>query len=140
MCCGHRRWSQRSPHSAVLCGLLYAGLAWWRWRTRPAELATGALASSYVNAGNLGVPIAVYVLGDASYVAPVLLFQVLVLAPVGLTVLAGSRAESHPVADPAATHPGSDRLRIRTVGRGGGLDAAAAGAATMSATATCTTT
>jgi malonate transporter len=59
-----------------------------------AELATGALASSYVNADNLGVAIAAYVLGDASYVAPVLLFQVLVLAPVGLTVLAGSRAES----------------------------------------------
>ncbi len=78
--------------SAALCALLYVGLARWRWRDRPAELATGGLASSYVNAGNLGVPIAVYVLGDASYVAPVLLFQVLVLAPVGLTVLAGSRA------------------------------------------------
>ena len=59
---------------------------------RPAELATGALASSYVNAGNLGIPVSVYVLGDASYVAPVLLFQVLVMAPVGLAVLAGSRA------------------------------------------------
>lgn len=80
--------------SAVLCALLYAIVARWRWRARPAELATGGLASSYVNAGNLGVPIAVYVLGDASYVAPVLLFQVLVLAPVGLTVLAGSREES----------------------------------------------
>ena len=83
-----------SAGSALLCALLYAGLARWRWRARPAELATGALASSYVNAGNLGVPIAVYVLGDASYVAPVLLFQVLVLAPVGLAVLAGSRTES----------------------------------------------
>jgi len=81
-----------SAGSAVLCALLYVALARWRWRTRPAELTTGALASSYVNAGNLGVPIAVYVLGDASYVAPVLLFQVLVLAPVGLTVLASSRA------------------------------------------------
>lgn len=83
-----------SAGSAVLCALLYIGLARWRWRARPAELATGALASSYVNAGNLGVAITAYVLGDASYVAPVLLFQVLVLAPVGLTVLAGSRAES----------------------------------------------
>jgi predicted permease len=83
-----------SAGSAVLCGLLYAVVARWRWRSRPADLATGALASSYVNAGNLGVPIAVYVLGDASFVAPVLLFQVLVLAPVGLTVLAGSRTES----------------------------------------------
>ncbi|HEX2073663.1 MAG TPA: AEC family transporter [Geodermatophilus sp.] len=77
--------------SALLCALLYTGLARWRWRLPPAELATGALASSYVNAGNLGVPISVYVLGDASFVAPVLLFQVLVMAPVGLAVLAGSQ-------------------------------------------------
>ncbi|WP_320780391.1 AEC family transporter [Streptomyces sp. CRN 30] len=47
----------------------------------------GALCSGYVNSGNLGIPIAVYVLGDASLVAPVLLFQLLVVAPVGLTVL-----------------------------------------------------
>lgn len=80
-----------SAGSAVLCALAYVLVARWRWRSRPAELTTGGLASSYVNAGNLGVPIAVYVLGDASYVAPVLLFQVLVLAPIGLTVLAGSR-------------------------------------------------
>jgi predicted permease len=78
--------------SAVLCVLLYAALARWRWRLRPAELTTGALASSYVNAGNLGIPVSVYVLGDASFVAPVLLFQVLVMAPVGLAVLAGSHA------------------------------------------------
>ena len=77
--------------SAVLSALLYVGVARWRWGLPAAELTTGGLASSYVNAGNLGVPISVYVLGDASFVAPVLLFQVLVLAPVGLAVLAGSR-------------------------------------------------
>ncbi|MFJ8009590.1 AEC family transporter [Streptomyces fagopyri] len=47
----------------------------------------GALCSSYVNSGNLGIPIAVYVLGDASLVAPVLLFQQIVVTPVALTVL-----------------------------------------------------
>ncbi|MFJ6568070.1 AEC family transporter [Streptomyces sp. NPDC091292] len=47
----------------------------------------GALCSSYVNAGNLGIPIAVYVLGDASLVAPVLLFQLIVVTPTALTVL-----------------------------------------------------
>jgi malonate transporter len=78
--------------SAVVCALLYAALARWRWRLRPAEVTTGALAASYVNAGNLGIPVSVYVLGDASFVAPVLLFQVLVMAPVGLAVLAGSHA------------------------------------------------
>ncbi|MFL1378388.1 AEC family transporter [Nocardiopsis protaetiae] len=46
-----------------------------------------ALASSYVNAGNLGLPIAAYVLGDASLVAPILLTQMLVMAPIAVTVL-----------------------------------------------------
>ncbi|SEL92204.1 hypothetical protein SAMN04515665_12339 [Blastococcus sp. DSM 46786] len=78
---------------AVATALLYAGLAWWRWRLPAAQLTAGALSSSYVNAGNLGVPVAVYVVGNASYVAPVLLFQVLVMAPVGLAVLAASRSD-----------------------------------------------
>ncbi|MFF9687947.1 AEC family transporter [Streptomyces sp. NPDC014623] len=55
------------------------------------ELTIGALCSSYVNAGNLGIPIAVYVLGDASLVAPVLLFQQIVVTPLALTVLDLSR-------------------------------------------------
>ncbi|RZU31647.1 AEC family transporter [Blastococcus saxobsidens] len=78
--------------SAVVTALLFAGLARWRWRLPAAQLTTGALSSAYVNAGNLGIPVSVYILGDAAYVAPVLLFQVLVMAPVGLAVLAGSRA------------------------------------------------
>jgi predicted permease len=57
-------------------------------RRRPAgEVAVGAMASGYVNAGNLGLPIAVYVLGDAAAVAPILLFQLAVLTPVFTTLL-----------------------------------------------------
>lgn len=51
------------------------------------ESVVGAMASSYVNAGNLGIPIALYVFGDASIVTPVLLFQLAVMAPVFTTVL-----------------------------------------------------
>ncbi|MEU8695706.1 AEC family transporter [Streptomyces sp. NPDC048665] len=47
----------------------------------------GALCSGYVNSGNLGIPIAAYVLGDASLVAPVLLFQVVLVTPLALTIL-----------------------------------------------------
>ncbi|MFC0531273.1 AEC family transporter [Phytohabitans kaempferiae] len=50
-------------------------------------LTIGTLAASYVNAGNLGIPVAAYVLGDVSFIAPVLLFQTLVAAPIGLAVL-----------------------------------------------------
>lgn len=63
-----------------------------RWGARTAGM--GALCSSYVNAGNLGIPIASYVLGDAALVAPVLLLQQLVVTPVAVTLLdAGSRRE-----------------------------------------------
>ncbi|WP_299534854.1 AEC family transporter [uncultured Streptomyces sp.] len=47
----------------------------------------GALCSCYVNAGNLGIPIAVYVLGDGTLIAPILLFQQLVVTPIALTVI-----------------------------------------------------
>ncbi len=106
------------------------GLAWWRWRLPAPQLAIGALSSSYVNSGNLGIPVSVYVLGDASYVAPVLLFQVLVMAPVGLAVLAGSRPSAPSLAaaaEPAAPHAGRHRLRPRAAGRGHRTGPAGAG-------------
>ncbi|KHK97752.1 membrane protein [Microbacterium mangrovi] len=49
--------------------------------------AIGALGASYVNANNIGLPVAVYVLGSASFAVPVLLFQLIFFAPVALTVL-----------------------------------------------------
>jgi len=55
---------------------------------RPVTTTTvGALASSYVNANNIGLPVAVYVLGQATAVVPVILLQLIVLAPIALTVL-----------------------------------------------------
>ncbi|MGW0020904.1 AEC family transporter [Rhodococcus sp. NPDC003382] len=58
------------------------------WLRRPLpELTIGALAASYVNSANLGIPIAVFVLGDASFVAPLLLFQIVLFSPIALTIL-----------------------------------------------------
>ncbi|MCC8929511.1 AEC family transporter [Rhodococcus sp. BGS-1C] len=51
------------------------------------EATIGGLAASYVNAANLGIPIAVYVLGDATFVAPLLLFQIMIYSPIALTIL-----------------------------------------------------
>lgn len=47
----------------------------------------GGLASGYVNAGNLGLPVATYVLGSAALIAPVMLFQLILLAPISLSIL-----------------------------------------------------
>ena len=47
----------------------------------------GSLSSGYVNAGNLGIPVALYVLGEVTAIAPVMLFQLIVLAPIALSIL-----------------------------------------------------
>ena len=57
------------------------------WRRNLPEATIGALSSGYVNANNIGLPVSVYVLGDASSSAPVILLQLIVLAPIALTVL-----------------------------------------------------
>jgi malonate transporter len=65
----------------------YVCLARLRWRRSAGDTVIGAFSSSYVNAGNLGLPIAAYVLHDASQVVPMLITQLVLLQPVGLAVL-----------------------------------------------------
>jgi malonate transporter len=76
-----------SAIAAVLSCLLFAGIALLVFRRGIPETVIGSLASGYVNANNIGIPVAVYVLGDTAYSAPVILLQLLVLAPIGLTLL-----------------------------------------------------
>ncbi|EGE36853.1 MULTISPECIES: AEC family transporter [Actinomyces] len=81
----------RSTAVAVAAELTAIVSAWCLHRLvlrRPtAEATIGALASGYVNAANLGIPVAVLVLGDAATIAPILLLQLLVLTPATFTVL-----------------------------------------------------
>ncbi|SED56101.1 AEC family transporter [Ruania alba] len=51
------------------------------------QATVASLAASYVNAGNIGIPVAIYVLADALAVVPTMLMQLLVLAPVAYAVL-----------------------------------------------------
>ena len=93
----------------LVCGVLYLLAARLVWHKPAAETTIGTLSSVYVNAGNLGLPIAAYVLGDAALVAPTLLMQLLVLQPVALAVLDNAvsarrfsfvRAFSRPLTNP----------------------------------------
>ncbi|TWD82479.1 hypothetical protein FB561_3612 [Kribbella amoyensis] len=80
--------------SLFVVQVLYLGIAVLLWRRDRSRATIGVLAASYVNAGNLGVPVAVYVLGDGALVAPVVLFQLLVMVPVAFAVLDGDRLGS----------------------------------------------
>ncbi|QAY70363.1 AEC family transporter [Xylanimonas protaetiae] len=73
--------------AAVLAAALFLLVHAVRLHLTASEATVGAVASGYVNANNIGLPLAAYVLGDPTVVVPVILLQLLVLAPITLTLL-----------------------------------------------------
>jgi predicted permease len=69
--------------------IFFAVARLWLKRALPESLMS-AMSASLANSANLGIPIAVYVLGDASYVAPLLIFQLAFFTPMFLMILDSS--------------------------------------------------
>ncbi|UUL76991.1 AEC family transporter [Pseudarthrobacter sp. Fe7] len=76
--------------AAITTAAIFFTLArFWLKRALP-EALMSAMSASLANSANLGIPIAVYVLGDASYVAPLLIFQLAFFTPTFLMILDSS--------------------------------------------------
>ncbi|WP_425954695.1 AEC family transporter [Xylanimonas sp. McL0601] len=73
--------------AAVLAAGVFLLVNAVRLRLPGPEATVGAVSTGYVNGNNIGLPVAAYVLGDPSVVVPVILLQLLVLAPITLLVL-----------------------------------------------------
>jgi malonate transporter len=73
--------------SAVVMAALYVTISRLLFRRDAATTTIGAMSSGYVNANNIGIPVAVYVVGNSTLVAPVLLLQLVILTPVVLIIL-----------------------------------------------------
>lgn len=101
--------------AVVVPAVTYVVVARWRWRRTAGEQVIGALASSYVNAGNLGLPVAAYVLGDAALVAPTLLLQLIVLQPLALAVLDAEVRGRRPSVVDVLLRPFTNPLTIGTL-------------------------
>lgn len=110
--------------SVLVVLVTFVAVARLLWQRSVGITTIGALASSYVNAGNLGIPVAVYVLGDASYVAPVMLFQLVVLAPVAFAVLDAAVTRRRPSVLALLTQPFRNPVTLATLA---GVIVAAAG-------------
>ncbi len=67
--------------SAVVSGALYVAVSRLFFRRPLAETTIGVTASSYANAANIGLPVATYVVGNVSAAAPLIMLQLVVLAP-----------------------------------------------------------
>jgi malonate transporter len=70
-----------SAGAALVCFALHPAII------RRREPMMGALASGYVNANYIGIPIATYILGNAALVVPIIILQLLVITPIALTLL-----------------------------------------------------
>nr|MDT0657467.1 AEC family transporter [Micromonospora sp. DSM 115978] len=110
--------------STLLIATGYLCLARWVWRQPAGDAIIGALSASYVNAGNLGLPVAAYVLGQVSFVAPVLLFQALLAAPTALAALDTVSAGRKPSVRRLALLPARNPIMI---GCAAGLAVSASG-------------
>ncbi|WP_430647356.1 AEC family transporter [Agromyces sp. GXS1127] len=86
----HALFSALLPVSAIAAAsvmLVFGAISLLVLRRGVARTTIGALASGYVNGNNIGIPIALYLLGNAAYSAPIVLLQLLLFAPVALAVL-----------------------------------------------------
>jgi predicted permease len=73
--------------STGVSAILYVLAARLVFKRTASDTVIGTFCASYVNAGNLGLPMAVYALGNASWIVPMLLTQLVLLQPIGLAVL-----------------------------------------------------
>lgn len=80
--------------SAVSTALVFFSIVKFVLKRALPESVMSSMAASLANSANLGIPIAVYVLGDASYVAPLLIFQLAFFTPIFLMIL-DSSTSSH---------------------------------------------
>ncbi|MEU3846881.1 AEC family transporter [Micrococcus terreus] len=85
--------------TAAIAGGIYALVSWLLMRRPAAQTAVGAMSSSYVNAGNIGLPIAIYAVGSSVPAVSVLVTQLLIIAPIYLVLfgmLSRQSGSAHP--------------------------------------------
>lgn len=73
--------------SAAAVGLIFVALNALTFHMDAANATIGALNSLYLNSNNIGLPVATYILGNPTLVAPILVMQQALFTPIGLTVL-----------------------------------------------------
>lgn len=109
--------------AVVVTVLVTIGISLLR-REELGRAVVSALCSSYANAGNLGLPIAAYVLGDPALAAPLLLLQLLVMQPLALVLLDLAVSPGRPSIAQVITRPIRNPITVASIA---GIAAAVAG-------------
>ena len=80
---------------AVIVAILFTVASRLFLRADLATTTLGAASSGYSNVNNIGLPVGMYVIGEISYVPPLIILQVVFFAPVILAVLEASRGSKN---------------------------------------------
>ncbi|PLS31569.1 transporter, auxin efflux carrier (AEC) family protein [Bifidobacterium margollesii] len=72
---------------ATITGIVFLLLSRTVFHLDTADATVGALVSMYMNANNIGLPVATYILGDPAAVTPIILMQQVIFTPIALTAL-----------------------------------------------------
>lgn len=83
-----------STAAAILSALLYVLLSRMFFKQDRATTTMGATATGYVNSNNIGLPVGMYALGNAAYVAPLIMVQIVFLSPIVLALITEAHATS----------------------------------------------
>ncbi|HEY0214827.1 MAG TPA: AEC family transporter [Cellulomonas sp.] len=100
--------------TTTVVALVAAGVLGLVWRRPAADVVVGVLSSSYVNAGNIGIPLTAYLLGSIVSVVPPTLYQQLVLGPLALVVLDSRTGPARDASIAAPTRRGGALRAART--------------------------
>lgn len=82
-----------SAPAVAIVGLAYLVLHRLRFRTGRGPAVIGFMASCYTNAGNIGLPLTALLLGEMTWMPPIILMQVGVIQPVCLAILDAERVK-----------------------------------------------
>jgi predicted permease len=77
--------------------LVYFAISMVLRRRSRGDTTIGAWAASWVNAGNLGIPLSTYVLGSTTEVSALIVFQTVVLVPLGVAIINSDGREASSV-------------------------------------------
>jgi malonate transporter len=78
--------------SSIATAMLFVLLSRIFFRRSSSQTTIGVAASTYANSNNIGLPISVFVIGDVTYFAPLMMLQIVLFLPVILAVLESGKS------------------------------------------------
>jgi malonate transporter len=79
--------------SSLATALIFVVVSRLFFRRNLSDTTMGVAASIYLNSNNIGLPISLFVIGDVTYYAPLLMMQIILFLPILLAILESAKGQ-----------------------------------------------